>query len=72
MPEKCRPGFASRMRSEHSDEQSAEHLQEADHPEARIAHRGSCASPDAILGTHRPGTTEQRIHTSLRAVESGK
>src|SRR6516162_4143288 len=28
MPEKCRLGFASRMRSEHSDEQSAEQLQE--------------------------------------------
>ena len=52
MPEKCRLGFASRMRSEHSDEQSAEQLQEVDHPEARIAHRGICASPDAIFGSH--------------------
>jgi len=41
------------MRSEQSDEQSAEQLQEVDHPEARIAHRGICASPDAILGSHR-------------------
>jgi hypothetical protein len=28
-------------------------LQEIDHPEARIAHRGICASPDAIFGSHR-------------------
>src|SRR5437763_16839053 len=41
------------MRSEHIDEQSAEQLQEVDHPEARIAHRGICASPDAIFGSHR-------------------
>jgi hypothetical protein len=53
MPEKCHLGFASRMRSEQSDEQSAEQLQEVDHPEARIAHRGICASPDAIFGSHR-------------------
>ncbi|HEX4614276.1 MAG TPA: hypothetical protein VH230_00020 [Stellaceae bacterium] len=33
--------------------QSAEQLQEVDHPEARIAHRGICASPDAIFGSHR-------------------
>jgi hypothetical protein len=33
-------------------EQSAEQLQEVDHPEARIAHRGICASPDAIFGSH--------------------
>jgi hypothetical protein len=32
MPEKCHLGFASRTRSEHSDEQSAEQLQEIDHP----------------------------------------
>jgi hypothetical protein len=43
--EKCCFGLASRMRSEHSDEQSAEQLQEVDRPEARIAHRGICASP---------------------------
>jgi hypothetical protein len=40
------------MRSAHSDEQSAEQLQEVDHPEARIAHRGICTSPDAIFGSH--------------------
>jgi hypothetical protein len=33
MPEKCHLGFASRMRSEHSDEQSAEQLQKVDHPD---------------------------------------
>jgi hypothetical protein len=53
MPEKCHLGFASRTRSEQSDEQSAEQLQEVDHPEERIAHRGICASPDAIFGSHR-------------------
>src|SRR5262249_9520530 len=52
LAEKCRFGLASRMRSEHSDEQSAEQLQEVDHPEARIAHRGICASPDTIFGSH--------------------
>jgi hypothetical protein len=33
--------------------QSAEQLQEIDYPEARIAHHGICASPDAIFGSHR-------------------
>jgi hypothetical protein len=42
-----------RTRSEQSGEQSAEQLQEVDHPEAMIAHRGICASPDAIFGSHR-------------------
>src|SRR5258708_2257470 len=32
LAEKCHLGFASRMRSEHSDEQSAEQVQEVDHP----------------------------------------
>jgi hypothetical protein len=41
------------MRSEESDEQSAEQLQEVNHPEARIAHHGICASPDTIFGSHR-------------------
>jgi hypothetical protein len=40
------------MRSERSGEQSAEQLQEVDHPEARIADRGICASPDVIFGSH--------------------
>jgi hypothetical protein len=52
LAEKCHLGFASRMRSEHSDEQSAEQPQEVNHPEERIAHRGICASPDAIFGSH--------------------
>src|SRR5215471_16678368 len=55
LAEKCCFGLASRMRSEQSDEQSAEQLQEAKHPKARIAHRGSCASPDTIFGSHRGG-----------------
>jgi hypothetical protein len=53
LAEKCYLGFASCARSEQSDEQSAEQLQEVDHPEARIAHRGMSASPDAIFGSHR-------------------
>jgi hypothetical protein len=52
LAEKCHLGFASRTRSEQSDEQSAEQLQEVDHPETRIAHCGICASPDAIFGSH--------------------
>src|SRR5215831_9763305 len=32
LAEKCHLGFASRMRSEHSDEQSAEQLEEVYHP----------------------------------------
>jgi hypothetical protein len=52
LAEKCDLGFASRTRSEQSDEQSAEQLQEVNHPEARIAHRGICASPDTIFGSH--------------------
>jgi hypothetical protein len=52
LAKKCHLGFARRTRSEQFDEQSAEQLQEVDHPEARIAHRGICASPDAIFGSH--------------------
>jgi hypothetical protein len=33
LTEKCHLGFASRTRSEQSDEQSAEQLQELDHPD---------------------------------------
>src|SRR5215831_17746856 len=40
------------MRSEQSDEQSAEQLQQVKHPKARIAHRGICAIPDTIFGSH--------------------
>ena len=53
LPEKCHLGFASRVRSEQSNEQSAEQLQKINHSEARIAHRGICATPDAIFGSHR-------------------
>ena len=52
LAEKCDLGFPSRRRSEHSDEQAAEQLQEVKHPEARIAHRGSWASADMIFGSH--------------------
>jgi hypothetical protein len=54
LAEKCHLGFTSRMRSEQSNEQSAEQLQEVDHPEARIAHRCICASPDVIFGSVEP------------------
>jgi hypothetical protein len=53
LAEKCHLGFATRTRSEQSDEQSAEQLRQVDHPEARITHRGICASPDTIFGCHR-------------------
>src|SRR5215475_12819421 len=56
LAEKRRFGLASRMRSEESDEQSAEQLHEVDHPKARIAHCGICASPDTIFGSHRVST----------------
>ena len=53
LAQKCCFGLASRMRSESSHEQSGEQLQEVKHPKERIAHRGICASPDAIFGSHR-------------------
>src|SRR5262249_59550563 len=52
LAEKCRLSLASRMRSEQSDEQSAEQLQEVKHRKARIAHRGIRAIPDTIFGSH--------------------
>jgi hypothetical protein len=61
LAEKCRFGFASRARSEQSDEQSAGQLQEVDHPEARIAHRGICASSDAIFDSHRQRQKRGRL-----------
>src|SRR5262249_44980513 len=54
LAEKCRFGLASRMRSEQSDEQSAEQLQEVKHPKARIADCGIRAIPDTIFGSHSP------------------
>jgi hypothetical protein len=53
LAEKCCFGLASRVRSEQSDEQSAEQLQKVKHPKARIAHRGICAIPDTIFGSHK-------------------
>src|SRR5215472_504862 len=76
LAKKCRLGFASRMRSEHSDEHSAEQLQEVKHPEARIAHRGICASPDTIFGSHRrrlhalaPGLTPRSVLEKFAAMQ---
>jgi hypothetical protein len=46
LAKKCDLGFPSRMRSEHSDEQSAEQLQVADHP-------GDDSSPSRRLGQPR-------------------
>src|SRR5437868_584279 len=66
LTEKRNLGLASRMRSEYIEEQSAEQPQEVDHPEARIAHRGICASPDAIFGTHRPRRRLDRIVAEVR------
>jgi len=67
LAEKCHLGFASRMRSEQAEEQSAEQLQEVNHPEAKIAHRGIGASPDAIFGSHRrPDPTSQRGACALQ------
>src|SRR5215472_16523335 len=54
------------MRSEQSDEQSAEQLQEVTHPKARITHRGICASPDTIFGSHN--RTQRRWRTSTRCL----
>src|SRR5262252_4730965 len=69
LAEKCCFGLPSRMRSEQSDEQSAEQLQEVMHPEARITHRGICASPDTIFGSHTssaPGIKREIFTTSGR------
>jgi hypothetical protein len=65
-------GLASRMRSEQSDEQSAEQLQEVKHPKARIAHRGSCAIPDTILGSHRLSWLIVRIKWRMSAGTAGR
>jgi hypothetical protein len=46
--EKCYLGFAGRMRSEQSNEPTAEGLQEIDNPGERVAHCGIYASPDEI------------------------
>src|SRR5262249_20665256 len=74
LAEKCRFGFASRMRSEQPDKQSAEQLQEVKHPKARIAHRGVCASPDLIFGSHsrwsRDFAGARRLAQPLLAVGS--
>jgi hypothetical protein len=48
--EKCHLGFASRTRSEQSDEQSAEQLPEVDHPGDES--NRSPRSPDVIFGSH--------------------
>src|SRR5215468_6451571 len=56
------PNTTSRMRSEQSDEQSAEQPQEVTHPEARITHRGICASPDTIFGSHRRSKAAEELY----------
>src|SRR5262245_26449510 len=65
LAEKCRFGLASRMRSEESDEQSAEQLQEVKHPKARIAHRGIRAIPDTIFGSHTRHQRPNATHTTV-------
>src|SRR5262249_10053768 len=70
LAQKCCFGLASRMRSEQSDKQSAEQLQEVKHPEARITHRGTCASPDTIFGSEgafgRRPPSARAIHATGR------
>jgi len=41
------------MRSEHSDEQSAEQLQVADHPGDESSPSRQLGQPDMIFGSHR-------------------
>jgi hypothetical protein len=48
LAEKCCFGLASRMRSEQSDEQSAEQLQEAKHPKGHCQLGGACRSVAAF------------------------
>src|SRR5262249_62420760 len=64
--QKCSFGLPSRMRSEQSDEQSAEQLQEVKHPKARITHRGICASPDTIFGSHSKAGEYRPDHGMIR------
>src|SRR5499427_7588525 len=66
LAEKCCFGLASRMQSEQSDEQSAEQLQEVNHPKARIAHRGICASPDTIFGSHKKQPLDTKSPIQVR------
>jgi (p)ppGpp synthase/HD superfamily hydrolase len=44
--------IASRMRSEQSDEPSAEQIEEVDHLGAKLAHCCICATPDDIFGRY--------------------
>src|SRR5438309_2446632 len=52
LAEKCHLGFASRMRSEHSDEQSAEQLQEVDHPGDELSPSRQLRQPGCDFGSH--------------------
>src|SRR5262249_25807634 len=74
LAEKCRFGLASRMRSEQSDEQSAEQLQEVKHPKARIADRGLRAIPDTIFGSHsrQPPFSRTKVAMPLRLTGHGR
>jgi len=61
------------MRSEQSDEQSAEQLQEVKHRKARIAHRGIRAIPDTIFGSHSDTCDYvlKSISSSIRLPKNG-
>jgi hypothetical protein len=72
LAEKNRFGLTSRMRSEQSDEQSAEQLQEVKHPKARIVDRGICASPDTIFGSHRVDKTPRSLAISEVQCQQGQ
>jgi hypothetical protein len=37
----------------------------------RVAHRGSCASPDAIFGSHTEGLPNELLHTRLALALAG-
>jgi hypothetical protein len=59
LAEKCHLGFAGRLRSEQAGEESAEQLQEIEHPEMKVMHRWICATPDEIFGRRIAWTIER-------------
>src|SRR5262249_27980351 len=52
LAEKCHLGFASRMRSEHSDEKPAEKLQKIDHPDDESNRSSHIRQPGYDFGSH--------------------
>src|SRR5215831_10761046 len=71
LAEKCCFGLPSRMRSEQSDEQSAEQLQEVKHPEARITIAASAPARirfSVATGVHLLGQRAERDPAFLQLV----